>query len=103
MPLELASLQLALCEALTRGFVEAGQLRQPEEGVAQSPPDERTSCLQGQSRLGEDEGRSQAGRRACAMPAGCLTLFIINKAGGLIYTRHFSQEHAPLAVNECLR
>lgn len=37
------------------------------------------------------------------MPAGCLTLFIINKAGGLIYTRHFSQEHAPLAVNECLR
>jgi len=22
------------------------------------------------------------------MPAGCLTLFIINKAGGLIYTRY---------------
>ena len=37
------------------------------------------------------------------MPAGCLTLFIINKAGGLIYTRRFSQEHTPLAVNECLR
>ena len=80
-----------------------GQLRKPEEGEAKSPPAERTSCLQGQSRLGEDEGRSQAGRRACAMPAGCLTLFIINKAGGLIYTRHFSQEHTPLAVNECLR
>mmetsp|Transcript_8638 Transcript_8638/g.19584 ORF Transcript_8638/g.19584 Transcript_8638/m.19584 type:complete len:137 (+) Transcript_8638:176-586(+) len=37
------------------------------------------------------------------MPSGCLTLFIINKAGGLIYTRHFSQDIAPLNVNECLR
>mmetsp|Transcript_50746 Transcript_50746/g.158542 ORF Transcript_50746/g.158542 Transcript_50746/m.158542 type:complete len:145 (+) Transcript_50746:215-649(+) len=52
------------------------------------------------------------------MPSGCLTLFIINKAGGLIYTRvtcikmmffrhslvqHFSQDIAPLNVNDCLR
>mmetsp|Transcript_1207 Transcript_1207/g.2629 ORF Transcript_1207/g.2629 Transcript_1207/m.2629 type:complete len:135 (-) Transcript_1207:128-532(-) len=36
------------------------------------------------------------------MPSRCHTLFIVNKAGGLIYTRHFSAENQ-LNVNDCLR
>uniref|UniRef100_A0A7S0VN71 Trafficking protein particle complex subunit n=1 Tax=Hemiselmis tepida TaxID=464990 RepID=A0A7S0VN71_9CRYP len=37
------------------------------------------------------------------MPSGCLTLFVINKAGGLVYTRHFSQDVPPIKLNDCLR
>mmetsp|Transcript_67889 Transcript_67889/g.141544 ORF Transcript_67889/g.141544 Transcript_67889/m.141544 type:complete len:136 (-) Transcript_67889:58-465(-) len=36
------------------------------------------------------------------MAPKCITLFIVNKAGGLIYTRHFS-DPKHLGVNECLR
>ncbi|KAJ1490822.1 trafficking protein particle complex subunit 4 [Baffinella frigidus] len=37
------------------------------------------------------------------MPSGCVTLFVINKAGGLVYNRHFAPEHKPLSVNDSLR